>query len=228
MDQQLGRPVLIEFWDFCRANSLRTLPYMRGVARALRGGRAARDLRARRRLPAVARSRAGARGGRAAGDRAPGRCSTRTSSSGASTATRPGRRATSSTSACGCSRCTTARAPTTETQAEICELLGSSRPSRWRPLRPEDEPGALVGRPTAEQAGAWSGPVRGGRRVGGARAAARRRCADAAVRANGRDDRGRPRRLLSRSSSTSATRPACSSSRSATACAATPCSSRLA
>ena len=28
MDQQLGRPVLIEFWDFCRPNSLRTLPYM--------------------------------------------------------------------------------------------------------------------------------------------------------------------------------------------------------
>jgi hypothetical protein len=29
MDQQLGRPVLIEFWDFCRVNSVRTLPYMR-------------------------------------------------------------------------------------------------------------------------------------------------------------------------------------------------------
>jgi thiol-disulfide isomerase/thioredoxin len=28
MDQQRGRPVLIEFWDFCRPNSLRTLPYM--------------------------------------------------------------------------------------------------------------------------------------------------------------------------------------------------------
>ena len=28
MDQQLGRPVLIEFWDFCRINSLRTLPYL--------------------------------------------------------------------------------------------------------------------------------------------------------------------------------------------------------
>jgi thiol-disulfide isomerase/thioredoxin len=28
MDQQLGRPVLIEFWDFCRPNSLRTLPYI--------------------------------------------------------------------------------------------------------------------------------------------------------------------------------------------------------
>jgi hypothetical protein len=29
MDQQLGRVVLIEFWDFCRANSIRTLPYMK-------------------------------------------------------------------------------------------------------------------------------------------------------------------------------------------------------
>ncbi len=29
MDQQLGRPVLIEFWDFCRANSLRTQPYLK-------------------------------------------------------------------------------------------------------------------------------------------------------------------------------------------------------
>ena len=29
MNEQLGRPVLIEFWDFCRPNSIRTLPYMR-------------------------------------------------------------------------------------------------------------------------------------------------------------------------------------------------------
>lgn len=29
MDQQAGRPVLVEFWDFCRVNSLRTLPYLR-------------------------------------------------------------------------------------------------------------------------------------------------------------------------------------------------------
>lgn len=29
MDQQLGRPVLVEFWDFCRVNSLRTLPYLK-------------------------------------------------------------------------------------------------------------------------------------------------------------------------------------------------------
>ncbi|MFI5005597.1 MAG: DipZ protein [Solirubrobacterales bacterium] len=29
MDRLLGRPVLIEFWDFCRPNSLRTLPYIK-------------------------------------------------------------------------------------------------------------------------------------------------------------------------------------------------------
>ncbi|HEX5146239.1 MAG TPA: redoxin domain-containing protein [Conexibacter sp.] len=29
MDQQQGRPVLVEFWDFCRVNSLRTLPYLK-------------------------------------------------------------------------------------------------------------------------------------------------------------------------------------------------------
>jgi hypothetical protein len=29
MHQQRGRPVLVEFWDFCRVNSLRTLPYLK-------------------------------------------------------------------------------------------------------------------------------------------------------------------------------------------------------
>src|SRR3954463_2227102 len=29
MDQQQGKVVLVEFWDFCRVNSLRTLPYLR-------------------------------------------------------------------------------------------------------------------------------------------------------------------------------------------------------
>jgi thiol-disulfide isomerase/thioredoxin len=28
MDKQRGRPVLVEFWDFCRVNSLRTMPYL--------------------------------------------------------------------------------------------------------------------------------------------------------------------------------------------------------
>jgi thiol-disulfide isomerase/thioredoxin len=30
MDQQRGRPVLVEFWDFCRPHSMRTLPYVKG------------------------------------------------------------------------------------------------------------------------------------------------------------------------------------------------------
>ncbi|HEX8083501.1 MAG TPA: DipZ protein [Solirubrobacteraceae bacterium] len=29
MDQQRDRPVLVEFWDFCRVSSLRTLPYLK-------------------------------------------------------------------------------------------------------------------------------------------------------------------------------------------------------
>jgi hypothetical protein len=29
IERQLGRPVLVEFWDFCRPNSLRTLPYLK-------------------------------------------------------------------------------------------------------------------------------------------------------------------------------------------------------
>jgi hypothetical protein len=29
MDTLIGRPVLIEFWDFCRPNSIRTLPYVK-------------------------------------------------------------------------------------------------------------------------------------------------------------------------------------------------------
>src|SRR6185437_4467912 len=27
---QRGRPMLVEFWDFCRPNSIRTLPYVKG------------------------------------------------------------------------------------------------------------------------------------------------------------------------------------------------------
>jgi hypothetical protein len=30
LEKLLGEPLLIEFWDFCRPNSIRTLPYVRG------------------------------------------------------------------------------------------------------------------------------------------------------------------------------------------------------
>ena len=36
MDQLRGAPVLVEFWDFCRVNSLRTLPYVSAWARKYR------------------------------------------------------------------------------------------------------------------------------------------------------------------------------------------------
>jgi hypothetical protein len=38
LDQQLGRPLLIEFWDFCRVNSIRTLPYMKAWHERYAGG----------------------------------------------------------------------------------------------------------------------------------------------------------------------------------------------
>ncbi len=38
MDRLMGRPVLIEFWDFCRPNSLRTLPYLRSGTSAIASG----------------------------------------------------------------------------------------------------------------------------------------------------------------------------------------------
>ena len=72
MDQQLGRPVLIEFWDFCRANSIRTLPYVKAWHERY-SGRAARDRRPRRRVRAVEGPGRGRGGGRAPGDSLPGR-----------------------------------------------------------------------------------------------------------------------------------------------------------
>ena len=83
MDKQRGRPVLIEFWDFCRVNSLRTLPYLtawheRYADAGLRvigvhtGGFApARDHRERRRGRRAARHPLSGRHRRVAGDLGP-------------------------------------------------------------------------------------------------------------------------------------------------------------
>jgi thiol-disulfide isomerase/thioredoxin len=37
MERLTGRPVLIEFWDFCRPNSIRTLPYVKAWAERYAG-----------------------------------------------------------------------------------------------------------------------------------------------------------------------------------------------
>ena len=51
MDKQRGRPVLVEFWDFCRVNSLRTLPYLKAWHERYAERRPARDRHPHRRLP---------------------------------------------------------------------------------------------------------------------------------------------------------------------------------
>ena len=52
---QRGRPVLVEFWDFCRANSLRTLPYVKAWHERYADAGLRVDRRALPRLRAVAR-----------------------------------------------------------------------------------------------------------------------------------------------------------------------------
>lgn len=160
MDKQRGRPVLVEFWDFCRVNSLRTLPYLKAWherygAAGLRvvsvhcpGFDASRDPDAVR--AAVARlgiehpvlidaelelwARYGNAGWPARylfdGD-------------GLLYEVHVGEGAYA------------------ETERAIGELLGIER-EPVAPVRPEDDPDALIAAPTADRAGAWSGPYEAG------------------------------------------------------------------
>src|SRR3712207_6836428 len=160
MDKQRGRPVLVEFWDFCRVNSLRTLPYLKAwheryAAGGLRvigvhtGAWAfSRDEDAVRRAverlgvpyPVVLDTRLeiwddyGNEGwpGRYLWDKR-----------GALFSLHYGE---------GAYR---------ETELEIQELLGIERDT-VPPVRPEDEPGVLLPAQTADQPGAYSGPYEAG------------------------------------------------------------------
>ena len=210
MDKQRGRPVLVEFWDFCRVNSLRTLPYLEAWHERYARRRAARDRRPHRRLPARARHRdAVARRGRAARHRVPrrGRRAARDlgllRQRGLARALPVGPRRARST------RSTTARAPTRRPSARSrrCSASSARCSSRCAPRTPrasccpaqtEDQPGAYSG--PYEAGGVWA-VLEGGGEVRGERAHVARRRARAATR----------------SSSTRTTRPACSTSRSAPA-----------
>ncbi len=167
MDKQRGRPVLVEFWDFCRVNSLRTLPYLmawheryaddglRVIGIHTGGFLPAREPEAVRaavarlgiEYPVVIDERLelwdfyGNEGwpARYLWDR-----------DGALYSMHYGEGAYA------------------ETEREIQALLGVER-ELVPPLRPEDEEGVLLPAQTADQPGAYSGPVRGGRRMGGAR-----------------------------------------------------------
>ena len=160
MDKQLGRPVLVEFWDFCRVHSLRTLPYVREWHRryadqGLRvigvhspgfapsaDERAAREAVARLEIahPVVLDQRLevwelyGNEGwpARYLFDQRGVLHEVHFGEGGYA-----------------------------ETERAVQELLGSERPL-VAPLRPEDEPGALLAVPTEDQPGAYSGPYEAG------------------------------------------------------------------
>ena len=160
MDQQRGKPVLIEFWDFCRVNSLRTLPYLKAwharyaeaglrIVQVHTGGfLPARDednvRRAVERLgiewPVVIDSQLeiwdiyGNQGW-------PGRYLWDTSNELYSWHYGEG--------------------AYVETEREIQELLGVTR-EPVAPVRPEDAEDAMIAVPTDDQPGAYSGPYEAG------------------------------------------------------------------
>jgi hypothetical protein len=161
LDQQLGRPVLVEFWDFCRANSLRTLGYMQGWhARYAEAGLRVISVHAGAYPPSQDPEQVRAAVARLGiehpvlldpdfalwkeyGNEAwPARYLF-------------DRRLRLFSMHYG-------EGAYDETQEEICELLGIDPPDPLTAVRPEDAADALVGRPTPEQAGAWSGPYEAG------------------------------------------------------------------
>jgi hypothetical protein len=160
MDKQRGRPVLVEFWDFCRVNSLRTLPYLKAwheryseaglrVVGVHTGAfESSRDEDAVR--AAVERL----------GIEYPVVCDTRLEiwdfygNEGW-----PARYLWNQRG--GLFSMHYGEGAYRETELEIQELLGVEREPLAH-IRPEDEPGVLLPAPTADQPGAYSGPYEAG------------------------------------------------------------------
>jgi hypothetical protein len=160
MDKQRGRPVLVEFWDFCRVNSLRTLPYLRGwherYAEAglrvigvhtgayppSRDEAEVRRAVERLEVPYPVVIDTGLEIWDAYGNEGwPGRYLW--DRDGALFSLHYGEGAYA------------------ETEEEICELLGIEC-DPLPPVRPEDEPSALLAAQTEDQPGAYSGPYEAG------------------------------------------------------------------
>lgn len=160
LDQQLGRPVLIEFWDFCRSNSLRTLGYVRGWhERYSAAGLRVISVHAGAYPPSQDPAQVRAAVARLGIEHAVLLDTEFRLWQEYDNEAWPARylfdrklRLYSMHYGEGAYD---------ETQAEICELLEIA-PEPLAPLRAEDAPGARVGRPTPEQPGAWSGPYEAG------------------------------------------------------------------
>jgi hypothetical protein len=160
MDQQRGKAVLVEFWDFCRVNSLRTLPYLKAwheryAKHGLRivgvhtgGFLPARDPEnvrravARLEIPWAVLIDADLEVWDIYGNQGwPARY-----------LWEPSQQLHSMHYGEGAYE---------ETELEIQELLGVSR-EPLAPVRPEDDPDALIAPQTQDQPGAYSGPYEAG------------------------------------------------------------------
>ena len=160
LDQQLGRPLLVEFWDFCRANSLRTLGYMRAWhERYAKAGLRVVSVHAGGYPPSQDPEQVRAAVARLGIEHPVMLDSEFKLWQEYGNEAWPARylfdrRLRLYSMHYG-------EGAYDETQDEICELLGLS-PAPLDALRPEDAPGAPVGRPSPEQRGAWSGPYEAG------------------------------------------------------------------
>lgn len=161
LDQQVGRPVLVEFWDFCRVNSLRTLPYLaEWHARYAEAGLRVIGVH----TPGFEPSRA-PDAVRAAVERLGIAYPVVLDTEGtvwdlyenqgwpARYLFEPARHLLVEVHL--------GEGAYTETELVIQELLGVER-EPVAPLRPEDDPDALIAAPTPEQPGAYSGPYEAG------------------------------------------------------------------
>jgi len=160
MDKQRGRPVLIEFWDFCRVHSLRTLPYVTGWAERYAGdGLRVVSVHAGglepSRDPAAVRAAVARLGIEHAvavdTDFALWRAYENQGWPARYLWT-PEQRLHEFHYGQGAYA---------ETERAIQELLGVER-DLLAPVRPEDAEGAVLAAPTPDQAGAWSGPYAAG------------------------------------------------------------------
>ncbi|MDX6678486.1 MAG: hypothetical protein QOE31_2538 [Solirubrobacteraceae bacterium] len=186
MDQQLGRPVLVEFWDFCRCNSLRTLPYVRAWhERYAAAGLRVISVHAGGYPPSQDPDEVRAAVARLGIEHPVVIDADFALWRDYGNAGWPARylfdqRLRLYSMHYG-------EGAYAETETEICELLGEAGCAPVAPLRPEDAPGAQLAPQTADQAGAWSGAYE----AGGVWAVLERSAPagerTAAVRANGRE-----------------------------------------
>ncbi len=160
LDQQVGRPLLIEFWDFCRCNSLRTLGYMRAWhERYAAAGLRVVSVHAGAYPPSQDQAQVRAAVARLGIEHpvlldAEFKLWHEYDNEAWPARYLFDRRLRLFSMHYG-------EGAYDETQAEICELL-EIEAEPLQPLRPEDAPGAPVGRPTPEQPGAYSGPYEAG------------------------------------------------------------------